>query len=112
MILVQRLSRRFVMRLRLLALFLVTLGCFAQTAEITGRLIDASGAVVPNSQITAINSETGIRRETTSNDAGYFNIPNLLPGQYEISIAANGFKPVRRTGIVLRVQQVARLDFS
>ncbi|MEO7653049.1 MAG: carboxypeptidase-like regulatory domain-containing protein, partial [Bryobacteraceae bacterium] len=99
--------------LRLITLAtLLAMAAFAQTAEITGRLTDGTGAVVPNSRVTATNSGTGIRRDTTSNESGYFNIPNLQPGRYDLTIQANGFKPVKRSGIVLAVQQVARLDFS
>lgn len=100
------------LRLPALAIVLATGGLFAQTAEITGRLTDSSGAVVPNSRVTAANTDTGTRRETTSNETGYYAISSLLPGHYELDVQASGFKQVKQTGITLVVQQVARLDFA
>jgi hypothetical protein len=100
--------------LRWLALVLIAgVGALlAQTAEITGRLTDSSGAVVPGVRVTAIPIDTGLRRETTSNETGYYTLPNLAPGRYELDIQASGFKPLRRTGITLAVQQVARIDLK
>lgn len=85
---------------------------FAQTAEITGRVSDPGGGVVPNCSVKLTNVETGIARETNTNETGYYVIPSVQPGRYEIALQAQGFKPVRQTGIVLAVQQAARLDFT
>jgi len=98
-----------------LAILLVGLrsGCFAQstTAQITGRVSDQSGAVIPAVAITVANEETGMKRQTESNDLGNYSVPLLPPGTYRITAQKEGFKPVSRTGITLQVDQTARIDF-
>src|SRR5271157_420537 len=79
--------------LSLLVLALLTVGLYAQTetGQITGTVFDATGAVVPNANVTAKNVGTGVARSTTSNTAGLYVIPNLEPGDYEVTIAVSGF---------------------
>src|SRR5688572_15046253 len=85
---------------------------FGQTAQITGRVNDQSDAVIQGAKVTVTNEGNGFKRETLSNDEGYFTVPSLQPGTYRISIQKEGFKPVLQTGRVLQVNQVVRLDFS
>ena len=85
---------------------------FGQTAQITGRVSDQSGGVIQGAKVTVTNEGNGFKRETTSNDEGYFTVPSLQPGMYRVSIEKEGFKPVLQTGQVLAVEQVARLDFT
>jgi hypothetical protein len=85
---------------------------FGQTAQVTGRVSDQSGAVIQGARVTVTNEGNGFKRETLSNDEGYFTVPSLQPGTYRISIQREGFKPVLQTGQVLQVNQVARLDFT
>jgi hypothetical protein len=100
------------MLLRPLTLSLLLAGSMAaQTADITGRVTDSSNAVVPNCAVVVTNVGTGIERKTSTNESGYYTVPNLLPGAYRVQVEAKGFKPVRQDGITLQVQQVARLDF-
>jgi hypothetical protein len=98
----------------LLAAFL--LACLApalaQTAQVTGRVSDAIGAVVPGAQVTLVNQANGFKRETVTNDEGYYTVPLLQPGGYQITVRRDGFKPVIQSGVVLNVEQVARLDFT
>src|SRR5215475_11815132 len=84
----------------------------SQTAQVTGRVSDQSGAVVPGAQITLTNTATGINRESVSNDDGYFTIPLVQPGEYRITVKKDGCKPVIQSGVTLNVEQVARLDFK
>lgn len=86
-------------------------GAFGQTAQVTGRIADASGAVVPGAQIVLTNQANGFKRETTTNNEGNYNLPLLQPGIYEIKVQKNGFKPILQPNIILNVEQVARLDF-
>ena len=104
----------YLVRKFLLALLVLTLGqaAFSQTAQVTGRISDASGAVVPGAQITVTNQKTGFVRDSVSNGEGYFSIPQLPPGEYRIAVKKDGFKPVVRPDVTLNVEQIARLDFS
>jgi hypothetical protein len=82
------------------------------TAAITGRVTDASGAVVVGAALAVTSTETGVTRETLSNDTGSYTVPLLNPGNYQIKVIKEGFRPVTRTGIELHVDQAARVDFS
>lgn len=94
-------------------LFSVTaLTALSQTAQVTGRVSDSSGAVVPGAQVTVTNQNTGLNRESVTNNEGNYTVPLLQPGEYRIAVKKDGFKPVVRQGVVLNVEQVARLDFS
>ena len=62
--------------------------------------------------MAAVSEETGGRREGTSNVQGLYTMPALLPGRYRLEVEKQGFKAVTRSGIVLEVNQVARVDIS
>lgn len=85
---------------------------WGQTAQVTGRVSDQSGAVVPGAQITLTNIATGINREAVSNDEGFFTLPLLNPGEYRIAVKKEGFKPLVQPSVTLQVNQVARLDYA
>ncbi len=97
--------------MRVLVALLFAACAFAQTAQITGVLTDPTKAAVPQARITAVNAATGAARETQSNPEGYYTVPFLPPGRYELRVQAAGFKPVRQADIKLEVDQVVRLDF-
>ncbi|MEJ7607791.1 MAG: carboxypeptidase-like regulatory domain-containing protein [Bryobacteraceae bacterium] len=97
--------------LALLGLF-TTLYAQAPTGQITGTLSDPSGAVVAAATVTATNTATNIRRETTTNQDGIFNIPALPPGVYNLQVDAKGFPRQLREALELQVGQVAKVDFT
>ncbi len=83
----------------------------APTAQVVGKITDATNAVVPAAAVTVTNEETGVRFDTVSTDVGNFAVPLLPPGTYRITVQKEGFRPLSRTGIVLQIDQVARIDF-
>jgi len=83
----------------------------AQTAELSGTVIDSSHAALVDATITATNQSTLTNRTTKSNRLGYYTIPFLPPGGYSIRIQAAGFKTLERSGVTLNVGAQARLDF-
>jgi hypothetical protein len=86
--------------------------CFAQrTSELSGRVTDASQAVIANTKVTITNVDTRVERATMSNELGYFTAPLLSPGNYQITVQHDGFRPITRSGITLVVDQTARIDF-
>ncbi len=80
------------------------------TATIVGTVTDTSGGVVPGATITVTQTETGLTRQVQSNDAGVY-VASLLPvGAYFVSAEKADFKRKTLTGIVLEVNQEARID--
>jgi len=75
----------------------------AQNAQIGGRVVDPSGAVIPGTAIIIMNTDTGVPRRTSSNDEGYYAAPMLQPGRYRLTAQKEGFRPLTRDGIVLQV---------
>jgi hypothetical protein len=95
-----------------LGLFL-SVPVYAQVAGATlsGTVTDASGAIVPQAQISIKNVATGISTTVTSDAAGFYLAPNLRPGTYEVSASAAGFSTEVRTGIALEVGALQVLNF-
>src|SRR4051794_7003261 len=98
---------------RIFLLFvIVSAVLFGQTAQVTGRITDQAGAVVPNASVTVSNTATGATRKIKSTHDGYYTAPLLQPGTYDFTVEMQGFKPIQQSGVQLRVDQVLRLDFS
>jgi hypothetical protein len=79
---------------------------------ITGVVTDPSGAVIPNASVMVTNTATNVARTTTANADGLYFFPDLIPGTYNVRVAAGGFDTVVKQNIVLQVQQTARIDFT
>ena len=71
------------------------------TGDITGVIVDASGAVIPGAQVTLSDEGTGFVRQTKSAGGGVFTFVGLPPASYDITIAATGFAGYTRKGLVL-----------
>jgi hypothetical protein len=80
--------------------------------EITGRVIDPSGAVMPNVRITATNTATGVSQSTISSGSGTYTIPRLLVGTYTVTAEMRGFKPGVAHDITLDVSQQRQVNFT
>lgn len=80
-------------------------------ATLSGTVTDQSGALIPSVQVSIKNIATGLVRAVTTDAAGLYTAPNLLPGSYEITATAPGFATEVRTGVTLTVgaQQVLNL---
>ena len=76
-------------------------------AAIQGTVRDTSGAIIPGAMITAINTETNLRRTGTSNESGLFSIPNLPPGKYRVQVSLSGFQ----TRVVENIELVVGQEF-
>src|ERR1700724_2266418 len=83
-------------------------------ATMTGTVNDASGVVIPNAQLSIHNVATGEVRAVTTDTAGFYTVPNLLPGRFEITVTSPGFSTEVRSGITLTVgaQQVLNITLN
>ena len=90
----------------------LTASAFGQDprGSIVGRVTDASDAVIPGVRVSAINDATQVAVSTTTNESGNFSIPFLPPGAYTVSAEAVGFKNFSRSGVRLRVSEVAEIN--
>jgi hypothetical protein len=97
---------------RVLLLLSAALPALAQTAQISGRIVDSSHAVVPGVDVTVLGVDTGLRRQMASNQEGYYAVPLLPRGNYRISVRKSGFRPITHAGLSLDEGQSLRLDFT
>lgn len=72
-------------------------------ATVNGTVTDTTGAVLSGAKIVIQNVATGVARDTVTDAAGLYVIPNLVPGSYQITTAVTGFKTEVRSGILLTV---------
>lgn len=77
--------------------------CAQSTGQgsISGTVTDSSGAVVAKAPVFVTNVATGVAQNSVTNSTGYFEVDNLNPGVYSISVTAPGFAHLLRSGITL-----------
>lgn len=102
--------------LGLLLLVLVCQGSMSLYAQNTGSILgtvhDVSGAAIPAAAVSVTNVATGTVRTFQTLDAGDYEVPSLPPGTYAISVTKAGFATTSLSGIVLQVDQRARVDVT
>ncbi|HYP26421.1 MAG TPA: TonB-dependent receptor, partial [Blastocatellia bacterium] len=78
-----------------------------------GIVVDSTGAVIPNTQVSIANQATGLNRRTaTTNDSGIYVFPSLIPGRYRITVEAQGFKTAVREDVGLEVGETQELKIT
>src|SRR5438093_3100496 len=80
------------------------------TAGITGTVTDPSGAPIPGAKVTATDVLRGTTWPNQSNSAGVYDLPRLPVSTYDVSVEAQGFATTVTKGIVLELNQKARVD--
>ncbi|MBM3786527.1 MAG: TonB-dependent receptor [Acidobacteria bacterium] len=106
------------LRNRVISLLLVGLlaatGLTAQSqrSSVTGRILDASGALVAGAKIDITNNATNVKFEAVSNDVGYYQFLLLPYGSYTLRVSSAGFRQYTMTGISLVTATTASLDIS
>ncbi|MBO0724992.1 MAG: TonB-dependent receptor [Blastocatellia bacterium] len=84
----------------------------ASFAQLNGTVQDANGAAVVKATITLRNLDTNQAYTATTNDVGYYIVPTLPPGKYELAVTSTGFGKFTRTGIALTVGQTATVNVT
>ena len=86
---------------------------FAQLATQTalvGTVSDTAGGVLPGAQVIAVNVGTKDTFEASTNGEGYYNIPFVRPGRYEVTVTLAGFQTFKATGVEVANNQVVRVN--
>src|ERR1700719_2529028 len=85
------------------ALLLLSTVALAQRdlGTITGSVVDAQGAAVPNAKVTITNEATGVSYDTVTTDAGAYTRPAVNPGSYTVKATAPGFQVAEQKGIIV-----------
>ena len=97
----------------LLFITLVSLPGFSQvgsTGQISGRVTDATGAVLPGVEVTVTQTETSLVRTAVTNESGSYTLSSLPLGPYKLEAALPGFRSFLRAGIVLQVNAKLVMD--
>ena len=81
----------------------------SQTA-LVGTVTDSGGLVVPGAQVVAVNTGTKDTYEATTNTEGYYHIPFVRPGKYEITITIPSFQAFKTVGVEVATNQVVRTN--
>src|SRR5207247_9584753 len=82
------------------------------TSTIQGQVTDSTGAAVVAATVKATNEGTGVSKTVTTAGVGYYRVPDLLPGTYQVRVAPAGIKTSGRSTSVLTPAALARLYFS
>ena len=96
----------------LLALFVCASLAFPQgaTSPISGTVIDAQNAVVPNAEVTVTNATNGQTLKINTNEKGQWVLPSMLPAVYKVSVSAPGFKTQTVTDVTVNAGVPATVD--
>ena len=87
-------------------------GWASPVGSISGKVVDPSEAVIPGVSVVICNVETGVRQTTTTNSDGFYSLPALPPGQYQIEAHQSGFRPVLRSGLILETGKALEIDLK
>lgn len=86
--------------------------CAAAEASLRGVVTDSSGASISGATVTLTQNTTGIRLTRTTNEAGVYLFPSLMPGIYHLVAQAAGFTPASREAIRVKVGDELKLDWT
>ena len=97
-----------------LVVLLFSCALFAQGnfGRILGSVKDSTGAVIPGASVSIIDKDRGLARTLTTDEAGQYNAPNLIPGTYTVRAELPGFKRLDRENVVVEVGSEIRVDVT
>src|SRR2546421_691142 len=84
----------------------------ATDANLTGVVLDATGAAVPNATVTLVNTQTGTRFTTQSNGNGEYRFNNVPIGRYNVSSTAAGFAAASVANIDLQLNRTVTVNLT
>lgn len=81
------------------------------SGTVNGRVTDDAGAAIRGAQVMIVNTETGVQAPSETGINGIYAVPDMPPGEYNISASADGFKTVEVNGLQLNVASEISLSF-
>ena len=105
-------NRRCVVAVLAFVVFTFALAWASITGSISGVVTDKSGAVVSGATVIATNTLTGVQTTQKTDAKGFYNLPTLAVGTYNLEISQVGFKTYRQTGLVIDANSALRADAS
>ncbi len=94
------------------SLFLLAAAAAAQIGggSLVGNVTDPTGAAVAGARVTATNLDTGVSRQTATNETGYYEFPLLPPGRYRLTAEQTGFRRAATADFVINTGTRPRMD--
>ena len=97
----------------LVVMSLATAAFGQQTSgDLVGAVKDATGAAVPNAQITITNEATGVKVSATASGAGEYRVSNLQAGKYDLVVNTPGFQPYNLKGVAVVLGSTATANVT
>ncbi len=93
-------------------LFALALASASITGSISGVVTDSSGAVISGVSVVATDTQTGVKTSVTTDAKGFYSLPTLAIGTYDLEIRHPGFKTFRQTGLIIDANAALRADAS
>jgi hypothetical protein len=107
-----RLTVRTALLVALVFLFQLNAARADVGGKITGVVRDQTNAVIAAATVVVVNSATGVRQTTKTDEQGSYAFPVLLVGQYEIDVTANGFRPNKTKGLAIDINAALTVDVT
>ncbi len=82
----------------------------AITGAISGIVTDPGGAVMPGVTVIATSEETGVQSSTVTDAKGFYNLPTLAIGHYDVTISQSGFENYLKKAVVINANSYVRVD--
>ncbi len=93
-------------------LFALAFASASITGSVSGVVTDKSGAVISGASVVATDILTGVQTTQKTDAKGFYNLPALAVGTYNLDITQAGFKTYRQTGLVIDANSALRVDAS
>jgi hypothetical protein len=108
----RNIGRRFAIHFSVISILALASFVLAQSnnASITGEITDPNGAVIAGANVALKSKDTQQVSNFVSDANGFYNFRNVLPGNYQLTIAAQGFGEYVQDNILVRVGYPIRQD--
>jgi hypothetical protein len=107
---VMRNRRRASLSLYLFLFLAIGLTWASIAGSISGLVTDSSGAVIAGAKVIATDTQTGVQTTVTTDAKGFYSLPALPVGTYDLQVSQIGFKTYTETGLVINANSALRVD--